>query len=114
MRTGRLPAQRLGLGTIVNKSLTAGRRIIYWATSTSGSGDGNLTLADSTTYMSTVEAALAMGITNGNATGSIGRIVMSNITYGTVAFKSGDITLKHKARLSYIVVGTPDASYIVD
>lgn len=117
MRTGRLPAQRLGLGTIVNRNLTAGRRIMYFNRKTSGTNDnGNLTLADSTTYMSTIEAAFACAYQGGlsNATGSIGRFIISSITYGTVAFVSEDTSLIHKAVLNVLVIGTPDASYIVD
>lgn len=115
MRTGRLPAQRLGIGNLVNKSLTANRRIAYWGVDTSNSADAaDLTIADTTTYMSTVDAAFVMGYTLDNATGSIGQMVINAITYGTVNFICDDSTLKHKIKVSYLIIGTPDATYIVD
>lgn len=114
MRTGRLPAQRLGLGTIVNRDLAAGRRILYWNQKTSGTNDnGDLTIADSTTYMSTIEAAFACA-KQGNATGSLGKFYIKAITGGSINFISSDSTLKHKAILNVLIIGTPDATYIVD
>jgi calcineurin-like phosphoesterase len=114
MRTGRLPAARLGLGSIFNKDITAGRKILYWGTATWTAGDYTFLVPRTTHYMSTIEAAIVTPLYSAAGAGSLMFSINGTLGTGTASFTEDTRTIK-KAGTAYVLMfGSPHTTYIAD
>ena len=115
MRTGRLPAARLGLGSVFNYDLTAGRRIMYWTTMSNLTSEYTFSIVRTSHYMSAVEGAWLTKFYRDEGTSSFQwHILDFNGTNGTLSFQEHTKTAAHPQRFSILVIGTPHTTYIVD
>jgi hypothetical protein len=115
MRTGRLPAARLGIGTVFNKNLTAGRRVMYWVSATTTTAEHTFSIGRAAHYMSTIYFGAAQSFFQGTSTGSLIWAIQAFSSGGTASFIEQSATLDdHTVRYNALLIGSPHTTYIAD
>lgn len=113
VRSGRLTAADLGLGTLTYITPTATRRIFAILSGTTGTGGSACTFTQGVTKMSVVKGAWAVRYDERKAqgTGSI-QWIFGSVDGGTFSMNPGPGVLA-KYRFLVLVIGTPDELQIV-
>lgn len=113
VRSGRLTAADLGLGTLTNINITATRRVFAILSGTTGTGGTAIEFTQGVTLMSVVKGAWAIRYDENRAqgTGSI-QWIFGSVDGGTFELNPGPLVLAHYRAL-VLVIGTPDELQIV-
>jgi len=112
VRSGRLTAADLGLGTLTHILPSSTRRVFAVLTGTTGSGGTSLAFTQGETLMSAVKGAWVTILEDTSVgTGSY-NWHLATIDGGTIAINPG-LGVNRKRRVVALIIGTPDELSIV-
>ena len=114
VRSGRLTAADLGLGTLTYITPTATRRVFAILTGTTGTGGSACTFSQAQTLMSVVKGAWIIRygeLEKGKGSGSL-QWTFGSVDGGTFSVNPGP-SINKSYRFMALVIGTPDELRIV-